>query len=147
MHDWPANPFALIAAASAAASRSASAQTISGVELPSSSETCFFRARPASSQPTSAEPVKVIILTRSSSTKTLPISAAGPVTIDSSSRGSPASWRIATSSIAASGATDAGFSTAPQPAATAGPTLCAARLSGKLNGVIAATTPIGTRMV
>ena len=49
--------------------------------------------------------------------------------------------------IAASGATAAGFSTVPQPAATAGPTLCAARLSGKLKGVIAATTPIGTRIV
>ena len=37
----------------------------------------------------------------------------------------------------------AGFSTTAQPAASAGAILCATRLSGKLNGVIAPTTPIG----
>ncbi len=39
----------------------------------------------------------------------------------------------------------AGFSTTAQPAAIAGPSLCATRLSGKLNGEMAPTTPIGTR--
>src|SRR6266699_1914236 len=47
MQDWPAKPLPLIAAASAAASRSASTQTISGVELPSSSETCVLDAHVA----------------------------------------------------------------------------------------------------
>ena len=41
----------------------------------------------------------------------------------------------------------AGLSTTAQPAASAGAILCATRLSGKLNGLIAPTTPIGTRRV
>ena len=39
------------------------------------------------------------------------------------------------------------MSTTAQPAASAGAILCATRLSGKLNGEIAPTTPIGTRSV
>ena len=39
------------------------------------------------------------------------------------------------------------MSTTAQPAASAGAILCATRLRGKLNGEIAATTPIGCRMV
>jgi hypothetical protein len=42
-----------------------------------------------------------------------------------------------------SGSFDGGLSTIEQPAAMAGATLCAARLSGKLNGLIPATGPIG----
>ena len=49
--------------------------------------------------------------------------------------------------IAESGVWLAGFSTTGQPAAIAGASLCATRLSGKLNGLIAPTTPIGTRRV
>ena len=41
----------------------------------------------------------------------------------------------------------AGLSTTGQPAAMAGATLWATRLSGKLNGAIAPTTPMGTRSV
>ena len=41
----------------------------------------------------------------------------------------------------------AGLSTTGQPAAIAGASLWATRLSGKLNGLIAPTTPIGTRNV
>ena len=41
----------------------------------------------------------------------------------------------------------AGFRTTGQPAAIAGATLWATRLSGKLKGAIAPTTPIGTRRV
>ena len=51
------------------------------------------------------------------------------------------------SAIADSGVCDAGFSTIGQPAAIAGATLWATRFSGKLNGLIAPTTPIGTRSV
>ncbi len=45
------------------------------------------------------------------------------------------------------GVCDAGFSTTGHPAAIAGATLCATRLSGKLNGLIAPTTPMGIRSV
>ena len=41
----------------------------------------------------------------------------------------------------------AGFSTTGQPAAMAGATLCTTRFSGKLNGAMAPTTPMGTRNV
>lgn len=41
----------------------------------------------------------------------------------------------------------AGFSTNGQPAAIAGATLCATRLSGKLNGVMKLHSPAGTRRV
>ena len=43
------------------------------------------------------------------------------------------------------GVADAGLSTTGQPAAMAGPTLWHTRFSGKLNGEMAATTPMGTR--
>ena len=42
-----------------------------------------------------------------------------------------------------SGSFDGGLSTMLQPAAIAGATLCAARLSGKLKGLMPATGPIG----
>ena len=41
----------------------------------------------------------------------------------------------------------AGLSTQVQPAAMAGATLCAARLRGKLNGLINEQGPMGTRFV
>ena len=46
-----------------------------------------------------------------------------------------------------SGVCDAGLSTTGQPAAIAGASLWLTRFSGKLNGLIAPTTPIGTRRV
>ena len=51
------------------------------------------------------------------------------------------------SAIALNGVCPAGLSTTGHPAAIAGATLCTTRLSGKLNGLIAPTTPIGTRIV
>ena len=85
-------------------------------------------------------------VTRSSSTSTSPISADGPTSTLSQPGGSPASCSSSASRSAESGVCDAGFSTTAHPAASAGAILCATRLSGKLNGLIAPTTPIGTRM-
>lgn len=48
---------------------------------------------------------------------------------------------------APNGVLAAGLSTKGQPAAIAGATLCATRLSGKLNGVMKLQAPIGTRLV
>ncbi len=75
----------------AASSRSASAATITGVALPSSRLTRLRGARSRILQPTAAEPVKVMSATRSSSTRTSPISAAFPQTTFSQPGGSPAS--------------------------------------------------------
>ena len=85
--------------------------------------------------------------TRSSSTSTSPISLAAPETTLIQPGGSPASSSSSARKNAVSGVADAGFSTTAQPAASAGAILCATRLSGKLNGEIAPTMPIGTLRV
>jgi hypothetical protein len=48
---------------------------------------------------------------------------------------------------AVSGVSSAGLCTTVLPAARAGASLLLDRISGKLNGVMAATTPIGSRRV
>ena len=103
MQLWPANENAFAASRVVASSRSASASTITGVALPSSSATCLRGARSASFQPTSPEPVNVIARTRSSSTRTSPISEAGPTRTLSQPGGSPASVSSSASSSADSG--------------------------------------------
>ena len=148
MQLWPANANAFAASFAAAASTSASAATITGVELPSSSLTRLRGARSCSFQPTSPEPVNVISFTRSSSTRTSPISRRGADERRSASRPAarpPARARRAAAPRAASAI--AGLSTTGQPAASAGASLCATRLHGKLNGEIAPTMPIGLRSV
>ncbi len=145
MQLWPAKENAFAAQRAAASSTSASASTITGVAFPSSRLTRFRGARSRSFQPTPAEPVKVMSVTRSSSTSTSPISEAGPTRTLSHPGGSPASCSSSASRSADSGVCDAGLSTTAQPAASAGAILCATRFSGKLNGLMAPTTPIGTR--
>ena len=71
----------------------------------------------------------------------------GPHTSCRNPGGSPASSRVCASATEHSGVCSAGLSTTALPAARAGPTLCTTVFSGALNGVIAATTPTGTRMV
>ncbi len=146
MQLWPANENAF-AASFAAVPSGASAQTIAGVALPSSSFTRLRCARSASPQPTAPEPVNVISFTRSSPTSSSPIGAAGPATTFSQPGGRPASSASPARKRAESGVTPAGLSTTGHPAASAGATLCATRLSGKLNGEIAPTIPIGSRSV
>src|SRR6478736_6237317 len=147
MQLWPAKAKAFAASLVAARSRSASAATTTGVELPSSSRTRFFAARSAIPQPTPLDPVKVIMRTRSSSTSTSPISADGPTRTLSQPSGRPASCSSSASRSAESGVELAGLRTTGQPAASAGASLCATRLQGKLKGEIAPITPIGRRSV
>src|SRR3954454_23769821 len=147
MQLWPANENAFAASFWAAPSTSASAATTTGVALPSSRLTRFFVARSFSFHPTGPAPVNVIALTRSSSTSTLPISDAGPTSTFSHPGGRPASSASSARKSADSGVCDAGLSTTAQPAASDGASLWATRLSGKLNGLIAPTIPIGRRSV
>src|SRR5947199_13821 len=109
MQLWPANENAFAAIASAAASMSASAVTITGVALPSSRLTRFLGARSASFQPTAPEPVNVSALTRSSSIRTSPISEAGPTSTFTHPGGRPASVSSSASNSAESGVWLAGF--------------------------------------
>ena len=61
--------------------------------------------------------------------------------------GIPASAAASAIIIASSGVHGCGFSTTVQPAASAGATFTTFSMKGKLNGVIAATTPIGSRKI
>ena len=91
--------------------------------------------------------MNVITFTRSSSTRTSPISDEGPTTTFSHPGGRPASSSSSARSSAESGVWAAGLRTTAQPAASDGAILWATRLSGKLNGLIAPTTPSGRRSV
>ena len=101
-------------------------------------------ARPFSRQPTAGLPVNVSSLKRSSST-----SGAASAVVDGTtaipSSGQPASSTICASFSALIGVWLAGRTTIGLPAASAGATLCATRLSGKLNGEMPAIGPSGTR--
>ncbi len=137
----PAWEKAWIWALSAAVCQSPSALTISGALEPSSRLTFLCGTRLRIPQPTPAEPVKVIARVSSCSTIALPTSAPGPGMTESQPFGRPASVRISASLRAEIGVWPAGLSTTALPAAIAGPSLWATRLSGKLNGLIAPTTP------
>ena len=97
-------------------------------------------------QPTEGEPVKVSSLNRSSSTIRSPSSRVIGRMLTAPA-GTPASATISPTVNIVSGSFDGGLRTIEQPAAIAGASLCATRLSGKLNGEIAATGPIGNRRV
>ena len=147
MQTWPAllNPVA--ATAVATFSKSASGITISGALLPSSIVTFFSPATRQICSPTSRLPVKVILRTRGSRQSASPISPPLPVMHCTASGGAPASSMILVSLSALSGVSVAGFTMTLLPAARAGPTLWQTRWRGKLNGLIARTTPHGTRTV
>ena len=148
MHDCPAceKPATLIL--SAALRQSPSAAMTTGALLPSSSPTRLRGACARIAQPTSGEPVNVSRLTSGCSTRALPTTAPDPVTTWRYPAGSPHSSKSSQARARALyGVWPAGFSTTAQPAAIAGASLCATRLSGKLNGLMAPTTPIGTRSV
>lgn len=97
--------------------------------------------------PTSLLPVNVIIAISGLSTIVRPTTEPGPVTTLYAPLGAPASSITRANRSALSGVALAGLCTMALPAASAGPTLCMARLNGTLNGVIAPITPSGSRTV
>ncbi len=115
--------------------------------LPSSSVTIFMPASLAICRPTGGLPVKLTMLVRSSITILLPMVAPEPTTTCSTPSGRPASASSSASRSAVSGVLEAGLRTTALPPASAGATLCETRLSGKLNGEMAAITPRGSRIV
>src|SRR5699024_7927669 len=72
-----------------------------------------------------------------------PISLPLPVITDRNLSGSPAYTKASAKRSALTGVSVAGLTIIALPDAIAGPILCATRLSGSLNGVIAAIIPIG----
>src|ERR687895_1364312 len=147
MHDCPACENPATATFAAAVAQSLGESTIKGAFEPSSSRTFLRAALAAIAQPTSADPVKVMYATSSWVASASPTTDPEPVTTFSQPAGTPRPCSNSASNSDDNGVCDAGFSTTGQPAAIAGANLWATRLSGKLKGEIAATTPTGTRRV
>ena len=92
------------------------------------------------------EPVNDKRRKRSSSISLSATSRAVGMTLSAPS-GRPASVMISATFSMIRGSADGGFKTMLQPAAIAGATLCAARFSGKLKGLMPRTGPTGKRRV
>ncbi len=105
--------------------------------------------RPAAwaiSLPTSVLPVKATLSTPSCSASAAPASPKPVITL-STPGGIPASSASSPRRSALSGVCSAGLRMIVQPVASAGPTFQAAISSGKFQGMIWATTPIGSLIV
>jgi hypothetical protein len=141
----PLRVLATIAPA-AASSTSASAQTMKGALPPSSIETRSTRSAACamSRRPTSVEPVKESLRSRSSAISG-PVTSAGRVvgTTLTTPAGTPASTSTWVSSSEVSGVSSAGLSTTVHPAARAGAILRVAIASGKFHGVMSSEGPTG----
>ncbi|MCY1307896.1 hypothetical protein D9M70_578620 [compost metagenome] len=136
-------------AASAARSRSASANTITGFLPPSSKCTRFSVSAPWRMiiEPVRLSPTKPIALISGCSVSARPASSPKPLTRFQTPFGSPASSAISTSSRAVSGENSAGLCTTVQPAASAGAIFQVDSMNGVFQGVMIPTGPIGTRVV
>ena len=132
-----------------ARARSASAKMTFGDFPPSSREMRVIVSAAAFmiSMPVVVSPVNAIFPTPGSRTSAMPAIAPGPVITFSTPAGTPASRAIAPRASAVSGVALLGFSTAVLPTASAGATFQEAIISGKFQGTISPTTPIGSRSV
>ena len=133
-------------AAAAAASMSASANTMFDDLPPSSRVTRFtWSAQPAMIRlPTSVEPVKQTFRTSGLVTNRSPTTDPLPGITVKTPSGIPASSASSARRIAVSGVSSAGFSTTVLPAARAGAKPQPAIGIGKFHGTITETTPSGS---
>ena len=148
MQDWPAwyiaNVAIRVAAQASDSSSPWSGPTTTAALPPSSRVTCLRGTVSRIAQPTGTEPVKDTTGSRGSVT----IAAAtgfGTGSTDQDPAGSAVSASSSPRRSATSGVAGAGFTTMGAPTASAGATLCATRLSGKLNGAMPSTGPRGFR--
>ena len=95
-------------------------------------------------RPTLVPPVKATRLTSGWRTSASPSSAPLPGSTLRMPGGMPAASPMRASSIAMRGVISAGLMTTGQPAASAGAIFCASLAMGEFQGVIAATTPMGS---
>src|SRR3954469_23375887 len=126
--------------------RSTSSSTIAADLPPSSSDTRLSRsvASAPTRRPAAVEPVNDTLSTPGGVTRySLPSRPAGST--DNTPSGSPASVNSAPSQSASIGVSGAGFRMTVQPASSAGISLLMAMNSGTFHGMIAATTPTGSR--
>ena len=146
MQIWPAWKVQVCTAPASARSRSASAKTMLGDLPPSSSSVRLRRGAAAAwiARPTAVLPVNAIMSTSGAATSASPTSGPGPQTKLSTPGGST-SATMRQSSATPRGSAGAGFTTTVLPQASAGPIFPAQLVIGKLNGLMAATTPTGSR--
>ncbi len=146
---WPWLKKIACAAPTAACAGSASSRTMTGDLPPSSSDTrvMFSIAARWTSLPTAVDPVNAIFATPGWEARAAPAVSPSPVTMLTTPGGMPASRMSWPRRSAVSGVSSAGLSTTVQPAASAGPIFQAAISSGKFHGMIAPTTPTGSRRV
>src|SRR3954470_8064378 len=126
--------------------RSTSSSTIAADLPPSSSEMRLSRsvASDPTRRPAAVEPVKETLSTPGWVTRySLTSRSAGST--ESTPSGSPASWNNPPSQSASIGVSGAGFRMTVQPASSAGTSLLMAMNNGTFHGMIAATTPTGSR--
>ena len=149
MHVWPVAAKIPATTPLAAASRSASSKTMFGDLPPSSSETCArCDAAPViTAEPTAVEPVNATLSTPGCSASGAPQSGPKPVTTLNTPGGKPASSTSLANSSVEAGACSAGLTTNVQPAASAGASFHDINRIGEFQGVIAPTTPTGSRTV
>ena len=145
MHDWPAYPNPPATQRVTACARSASGSTITAALPPSSSATLRLPARRRSSQPTAAEPVKVSMRTRGSSTRGAASSTAHGTRLTRTSGVARTRRSSSPSASTVSGSCGGGLSTSVAPHAIAGASLWIESSSGKLNGVMALMGASGKR--
>ena len=128
--------------------RSASAKITSG-DLPPNSRLTRFRLLLAAAcitlRPTSVDPVKAILSIPILAVIAAPVGTPGPVTILTTPSGRPASSMISPKRRADRGVSSAGLRIAVFPHASAGASFQAHISSGKFQGMINPTTPIGSR--
>ena len=146
---WPQLSKTAYGLSAAKRSRSASAKTRLGL-LPPSSRLTFFTVPAASrmiSWPVAVSPVKATLPIPGWAAIAAPASPPGPVTTLTTPAGSPASRASSPKRMAVSGDQLAGLRTTVLPAASAGPSFQLASISGKFQGTIRPTTPMGSRRV
>ena len=139
----------VILTAFASSSSDTSASTTLADLPPSSSVTrlSVSAATPAIVRPTGVDPVNETWSTCGWRVSRSPTTRPLPGTRLNAPAGSPASSKTRASSKAASGVSPAGLSTTVVPAASAGTTFTTTWCSGRFHGVIAATTPTGSRRI
>ena len=149
MQLWPAWEKPATRIFVAAVCQSLSASMMTGALLPSSSPT-FLRGRPAADRPADVgragerDQGDVVVVDERVADRR---AAAGDDVQPLGGQAAVVDRAARRGRCALNGVWLAGLSTTGQPAAIAGASLWATRLSGKLNGLIAPTTPIGTRSV
>jgi hypothetical protein len=140
---------ATIPLTAASTSASASANTMFG-DLPPSSRLTWarcFAAPVMTLEPTAVDPVNATLSTPECSASGAPASAPKPVTTLNTPGGRPASCSSLANSSVEAGACSAGLTTNVQPAARAGASFQVMSSTGEFHGVIAPTTPTGSRTV